>query len=264
MVGAAVERDVERQAKALLAGGLGEVFEILHASKFGVHVVVAAVLVTYGVRATWFKRFALLVHLGVQGVVRALAVRDTDRVNGHQVNGIEAEAGNVVELLFAILPGGALGGVSALALRPHFVPCTDSGVRGVHAEFHHGAFGRFVLGFHGPGANLVFVVADVVDREGTFPLVVIHEVHGSLFPFFLGIVAVENRRVIFFVAVAENVRGKRDGVARFALEHKTPTFDLGANVFDDEIVFAGRNSCHNGPNVEFNVRDANLNLEVRA
>ena len=69
------------------------------------------------------------------------------------------------------------------------------------------------------------------------------------FPFFLGVVAEENRRVILFVAVAENVRSERDGVARFALEHKTPAFDLGANVFDDEIVFASRNSSHSNENL---------------
>ena len=61
--------------------------------------------------------------------------------------------------------------------------------------------------------------------------------------------AVENRRVILFVAVAENVRGERDGVTRFTLKHKTPTFDLGANVFNNEIVFASRNSSHSNENL---------------
>ena len=58
-------------------------FEILHGTKFGVHVIVAAVLVTHGVRASRFERLALLVDLGVQGVVCALTIGDTDRVDRH-------------------------------------------------------------------------------------------------------------------------------------------------------------------------------------
>ena len=50
--------------------------------------------------------------------------------------------------------------------------------------------------------------------------------------------------VVLFVTVAENVRGERDGIARFTLEHKTPTFDLGADVFNDEIVFTCRDCSH--------------------
>jgi hypothetical protein len=52
------------------------------------------------------------------------------------------------------------------------------------------------------------------------------------------------------VAVAEDVRGERDGVARFTLKHKAAPFDLGADVFDNEIVFASRNNSHSSHKLE--------------
>ena len=245
VVGATVERDVECKAEPLLAGGLRKVLEILHGAEFGVHVVMAAVLVSHCIRTSRFQRFALLVGLRVQGIVRALPVRDANRVNRHQVNRIEPEVGDVVELLLAILPRSALLGVGALALGPHLIPRADAAVARVHTELHYRAFRRHILRFLGPGANLVFVIADAVDRERAFPEVVVHKVHGSLLPLFLARVAVENRGVVLLVAVAENVRLQGHGIARFALEHKTAALDAWADIFNDEIFFEGRNCCHN-------------------
>ena len=225
------------EAKSLGASSLCKVLEVLHGPEFRVHIVVTTVLVTHGVRASRFKRITLLVNLGVERIVCALAVRDTNRVNRDKVNRIKAKPCNVVELLFAILPRRTLGRIRALALWPHFIPRTHAAVDRVHTELHHRAFGRNVLRFLGPCANLVFVITDVSHREGAFPEVVIHKVHRSLFPFFLGNVAVKNRGIVLFVAVAENVCLECHCVTGFTFEHEAAALDARADIFNNEIFF---------------------------
>ena len=212
-------------------------FEVLHGPKFRVHIVMTTVLVTDGIRASRFKRIALLVDLRMERVVCSLAVRDTNRVDRDKVNRIEAKPCNVVELLFAILPRCALVRVRALALRPHFVPRTHATVDRVHTELHHRAFSRNVLRFLCPCANFVFVIAYVSDREGAFPQVIVDKVHRSLFPFFLGNVAVKNRCIVLFVTVAEDVRLESHSVTGFTLEHEAAALNAWADIFNNEIFF---------------------------
>ena len=50
-------------------------------------------------------------------------------------------------------------------------------------------------------------------------------------------------------AVAEYIRRKRYRITGLTLEHKAPPFDLRADVFNNQIVFEGRNSSHNAVNI---------------
>ena len=106
VVGAAVECNVQRKAKTFSTSSFCKMFEVLHRSEFRIDIVMAAVLVTHSVRASRFQRIAFLIDLRMKRIVSALAVRDSNRVNRNKINRIKAETRNVVELLFAILPGG--------------------------------------------------------------------------------------------------------------------------------------------------------------
>src|SRR5205823_10680392 len=67
-------------------------------------------------------RAARVVRRRNDHVVAALAVDPPDRMDRHQVHDVEAERGDLRQSSDAILKGGALIKVAALAAREHLVP----------------------------------------------------------------------------------------------------------------------------------------------
>ena len=244
MVRAAVERNVEREPQSLSTSSLGEMFEILQRAEFGIDGEVSAELVSDCIRAARFERISVLVRLRVERVVCAFAVGDANRMNRNQVDCVKSHVGDIVEAGFAVLERCAFFRILALAFRPHLVPGSRAGIDRIDAEFHERAFGRGVLGVDRPRDDLVIVIADAVYGKFTRPHIVIDEMHRSLAEALFGAELVENRCIVFFVAVAENVRGDFHGVAGFALDGETVRINGRLDVFDDQVVFLFGKFCH--------------------
>jgi hypothetical protein len=92
VLGRALDRVVERDLDALLAGGADEALEVVQRAELRVHGGVAALLGADRPRA------ARVVRPGLERVVRPLAVRAADRMDRRQVEHVEAELGEAREL----------------------------------------------------------------------------------------------------------------------------------------------------------------------
>ena len=115
VVGRGVQREVERDVHAVLARRRAQGADVLLRAELGVDGVVAALLAADRVRR------AGVVGAGGQRVVAALAGCDADRVDGREVEDVEAELGDRGDLLLDLLepapgareqlvPGGEGGG----------------------------------------------------------------------------------------------------------------------------------------------------------
>ena len=115
VVGRGVEREVERDVHAVLARGGAEGADVVDRAELGVDGVVAALLAADRVRR------AGVVGAGGERVVAALARLDADRVDGREVEDVEAELGDRGDLLLdrleaaprareQLVPGGEGGG----------------------------------------------------------------------------------------------------------------------------------------------------------
>ena len=93
VVGRGVEREVERDVHPVLARRGGERADVVHRAELGVDGVVAALLAADRVRR------AGVVRAGGERVVAALARLDADRVDGREVEDVEAELGDRGDLL---------------------------------------------------------------------------------------------------------------------------------------------------------------------
>src|SRR5437879_2491906 len=89
MVGRALERDVERDGQAVLTRRSHEPAEVFQRAQLRVDRLVPALIGPDGPRA------ARLVGLCPDAVVRALAMRAADGVDGREVEDVEAHAGDV-------------------------------------------------------------------------------------------------------------------------------------------------------------------------
>ncbi len=103
MVGRGLQGEVQRDLEVQLAGPAHERGEVGHRAQLGMDGVVPAVARADGPgRADVPRR-------GHEGVVRALAVHLADRVDGRQVDHVEAERGDVVEMLGGVLERAVAG-----------------------------------------------------------------------------------------------------------------------------------------------------------
>ena len=75
-----------------------------------------------------------LVRPGGEGVVLALAVRQTDGVDGGQVDHVKAHGLHGGETLLTLEEGGPLAGHLALGAREKFVPCGEARGHPVHHD----------------------------------------------------------------------------------------------------------------------------------
>ena len=110
VVGRALEGDVERDIDLLLRSGLDQVLKVRERAEPFVDRLVAAFLRPDGPRAAW------LAWLG-RPVVRALAVRAADGVDGRQVEDVEAHAGDVWQQTFDVFECSLPAGLWRCAVR---------------------------------------------------------------------------------------------------------------------------------------------------
>jgi hypothetical protein len=116
MVGAHLERDIERDIDALLARFGDEASEILESAKLRVNRLVASRFATDGPGA------AMVLLRRARLVVRPFALGKADRVNRRQIQHVEAHRRDIGEARFYILKRAVLSGLRACGARKQLVP----------------------------------------------------------------------------------------------------------------------------------------------
>ena len=124
----ALDREVERDLHPEALRGLHEATEVLERAELRMHRGVAALGAADGPGA------ARIAGAGRQRVVRALARGAADRMDGRQVDDIEAHAPDRGEPVDAVVEGAVAAGDPALRAREHLVPGREGGRGAVH---HH-------------------------------------------------------------------------------------------------------------------------------
>ena len=160
VVGRALEGQVERDLDLAGAGGVDQRVEVVHRAQLGVDRGVAAVGRADGPRA------AGVAGVGLLDVVRPLAERRADRVDGRQVHDVEAVVGQIVEARGHV---GQRAGARPRTRRAgeQLVPGGEQGARRIDGDRHRRR--RLRGGGREAGRRLAEVVDRLVDPGVDLP-----------------------------------------------------------------------------------------------
>src|SRR5215471_14169831 len=123
----------------MLRAGSHQAPEIVERPKLGMHGVVAALGGADGIGATRIASFA------TQGIIATLAVDAADRMDGSQIQYIEAKRGDLGQPVDAIIKGAVLANDRRLAAGHHLVPGTCPRDWPVGHQWISGAAGKVGL-----------------------------------------------------------------------------------------------------------------------
>ncbi len=128
MVGRALEGDVERDLEAVLAGFADQPTKVLGAAEVGEDGCVAAFVGADRPRA------ADVVGLGDEGVVAALSLDAADRMDGREVQHVEAEPGHVGQARLDVAEGAVHASLRRGRARKQLVPGAEARALGIDHE----------------------------------------------------------------------------------------------------------------------------------
>ena len=116
VIGRALVGEVDGDVHAVLPGPPHEAVEVLDRPQLRVNGLVPTFRAADGPGASW------IVGLGPDGVVLALAVRRSDRVDGREVDHVEVHAGDILQPLLGFGEGPVAAGLRRAGPGEHLVP----------------------------------------------------------------------------------------------------------------------------------------------